>query len=274
MNPAEKKYPSLRQLLHDIIFEAETPAGKAFDIGLIICILLSILVIMMESVEEVRQKHGELLYGLEWMFNIIFTIEYILRIWTVAKKRNYVLSFFGLVDLLSILPTYLSLFLVGANSLLVIRSLRLIRVFRVLKLARFVGEGQNLAAALRASRHKITIFLITILTTIIITGTLMYLIEGRENGFTSIPTSIYWAIVTMTTVGYGDIAPQTTLGQTLASFIMIMGYAILAVPTGIVTAELTHQKRKEVSTNVCKNCLREGHDTDAKFCKFCGEKLD
>jgi voltage-gated potassium channel len=265
---------TLREKLHDIIFEAETPAGKAFDIGLIICILLSILVVMLESVEEIRQKHGTLLFNLEWMFNIIFTVEYVLRIWTVSRKRSYVLSFFGIVDLLSILPTYLSLFLVGANSLLVIRSLRLIRIFRVLKLARFVGEGQNLAAALRASRHKITIFLITIITTTIITGTLMYLIEGRENGFTSIPRSIYWAIVTMTTVGYGDIAPHTTLGQTLASFIMIMGYAILAVPTGIVTAELAYQKKKEVSTNVCRHCLREGHDTDAVYCKFCGEKLD
>ncbi len=274
MNPAVKPPHPLKQQLHDIIFEAETPAGKAFDIGLIICILLSILIITLESVEEIGNQYGKLLYGLEWFFNIIFSIEYCLRIWTVTKKRTYALSFFGIVDLLSILPTYLSLFFTGASSLLIIRSLRLIRIFRIFKLARFVGEGNNLAMALRSARHKITIFLLTIVTTIIITGTLMYLIEGRENGFSSIPKSIYWAVVTMTTVGYGDIAPQTALGQSLASLIMILGYAIIAVPTGIVSAELTHQKRKEVSTNVCKHCLREGHDVDATYCKYCSQKLD
>lgn len=274
MNNAIKPPHPLKQKLHDIIFEAETPAGKAFDIGLIICILLSILIITLESVEEIGNKYGRILYGLEWFFNIIFSIEYCLRIWTVAKKRNYIFSFFGIVDLLSILPTYLSLIMTGASSLLIIRSLRLIRIFRILKLARFVGEGNNLAMALKSARHKITIFLLTIVTTIIITGTLMYLIEGRENGFTSIPKSIYWAVVTMTTVGYGDIAPQTTLGQSLASIIMILGYAIIAVPTGIVSAEIAHQKGKEVSTNVCKHCLREGHDVDAKYCKYCSEKLD
>ncbi len=264
----------LKQALHDIIFEAETPAGRAFDIALIVCILLSILVITLESVEEIGMQYGKILYGIEWVFTIIFSIEYCLRIWTVTKKRTYALSFFGIVDLLSILPTYLSLFMTGASSLLIIRSLRLIRIFRILKLARFVGEGNNLAMALKSARHKITIFLLTIVTTIIITGTLMYLIEGRENGFTSIPKSVYWAVVTMTTVGYGDIAPQTAVGQTLASLIMILGYAIIAVPTGIVTAELTFHRKKDVSTNVCKNCLKEGHDVDAVFCKYCSAKLD
>ena len=273
MTTPTKAPTTLKEHLHDIIFEAETPAGKAFDIGLIICILLSILVIMLESVEEISAQHGKLLYRLEWFFNIIFSIEYCLRLWTVTKKRNYALSFFGIVDLLSILPTYMSLFMVGANSLLIIRSLRLIRIFRVLKLARFVGEGKNLAMALRRSRHKITVFLLTIVTTTIIMGTLMYLIEGRENGFTSIPKSIYWAIVTMTTVGYGDIAPQTPFGQSVASLIMIMGYAIIAVPTGIVTAELTQQKNRAY-TDVCKHCLKEGHDTNAKFCDACGYKLE
>ena len=264
----------LKKKVYDIIFEAETPTGKAFDIGLIICILLSIGVIMLESVDSVKLRIGTLLIVLEWIFTIIFTIEYVLRVWIVKNKRHYIYSFYGIIDLLSIIPTYLSLVMTGAQVLLVRRSVRLIRVFRVFKLARFVGEGQVLMSALRASRHKITVFLLTVITSVILAGSLMYLIEGKENGFDNIPISIYWAIVTLTTVGYGDIAPLTPLGQTVASIIMILGYGIIAIPTGIVTAEMAYQKTKVVTTEVCPHCLQEGHDKDAVHCKYCGGKLN
>jgi voltage-gated potassium channel len=218
---------------------------------------------------------GNWLVAAEWLFTIIFSLEYIARILVVVEKRSYVLSFFGIIDLLSILPTYLALFLPGAQSLLVIRSFRLLRIFRIFKLVRFVGEGQNLMIALRASRYKIIVFLMTISTSVVVAGTLMFVIEGPEHGFTSIPTSIYWAIVTMTTVGYGDIAPQTPLGQTLASLIMILGYGIIAVPTGIVSAEMIHLRQSsKITTQVCPHCLKEGHDPDAVFCKYCSEKLN
>lgn len=270
LTPTQK----LKSTLYNIIFEAETTAGRAFDIGLIICILLSIGVIMLESVESIRSLIGNELLTLEWVFTIIFTIEYFLRIWIVQKKRKYIFSFYGIIDLISIIPTYLSVLLTGASALLVIRSIRLIRVFRVLKLARFVGEGQALMSALKASRHKITVFLLTVVASVIIAGTLMYIIEGKENGFSSIPVSIYWAIVTLTTVGYGDISPGTPLGQAVASLIMILGYGIIAIPTGIVTAEMAIRKSKEVSSEVCPGCLKEGHDEDAEYCKFCGSKLN
>jgi len=264
----------LKKRIYNIIFEAETPTGKAFDLSLIVIILLSIGVIMLESVESVKDKIGTTLFILEWIFTIIFTIEYVLRVWVVQHKKKYILSFYGLVDLISVLPMYLGMIFSGAHALLIIRSIRLVRVFRVLKLARFVGEGQVLASALKASRHKITVFLLTVLTSVILAGTLMYMIEGKENGFTSIPISIYWAIVTLTTVGYGDLAPNTPLGQAVASVIMILGYGIIAIPTGIVTAEMAFQKRKEVTTEVCPHCLSEGHDKDAKNCKYCGTKLN
>lgn len=268
------KYSSIKKSIYNIIFEAETPQGKAFDVGLIICILLSIVVIMLESVDPVRMKMGNVLYIFEWIFTIIFTLEYVLRVWVVTNKKKYIYSFYGIIDLLSILPTYLSLVLVGANTFLIIRSIRLIRVFRVFKLARFVGEGQVLVDALKASRHKITVFLVTVITSVIVAGTLMYMIEGKENGFTNIPISIYWAIVTLTTVGYGDISPSTPLGQAVASVIMILGYGIIAIPTGIVSAEMAFQKNKIVTTEVCPHCLKEGHDKDAKFCKYCSGKLN
>ena len=269
------KYAKLKKRIYNIIFEAETPRGKAFDIALIICILLSVGVIMLESVDSIKLKIGTLLYVLEWIFTVIFTIEYSLRIWVVANKKKYIYSFYGLVDLLSILPTYLSLVMTGASALLIIRSIRLARVFRVFKLARFVGEGQILMSALKSSRHKITVFLVTVITSVIVAGTLMYIIEGKENGFTNIPVSIYWAIVTLTTVGYGDISPQTPLGQAVASIIMILGYGIIAIPTGIVTAEMAFRKTKPaVTTEVCPRCLKEGHDRDAKFCKYCSQKLN
>jgi len=272
MLPDEKS--KLKKKVYDIIFEAETPSGKAFDIGLIICILMSIGVIMLESVDSVKFEIGTLLIVFEWIFTVIFTLEYVLRVWTVKNKRQYIYSFYGIIDLLSIIPTYLSLVMSGAHVLLVLRSVRLIRVFRVFKLARFVGESQVLMSALKASRHKITVFLVTVVTSVILAGSLMYLIEGKENGFTNIPISIYWAIVTLTTVGYGDIAPITPLGQTVASIIMILGYGIIAIPTGIVTAEMAFQKRKEITTEVCPHCLKEGHDRDATFCKYCSGKLN
>jgi voltage-gated potassium channel len=259
--------------LHEVIFEADTPWGKGFDIGLLIAIVLSVFVVILESVSFIQQEYGELLYTLEWVFTILFTLEYLARIIIVTKPWKYVTSFFGVIDLLSILPTYLSLFVLGAQSLLVIRSIRLLRIFRILKLTRFIGEASLLGDALRASREKITVFLTTVFTSVIILGTLMYLIEGSENGFTSIPRSIYWAIVTLTTVGYGDIAPQTITGQTLAAFIMILGYAIIAVPTGIVTSEISNQQKIRTNTASCPHCSAYGHDKDAIYCKKCGGAL-
>lgn len=260
---------------YEIIFESDTPAGKLFDIVLLLCILLSVLVVMLESVRTIHEQWGAFLITAEWLFTIIFSLEYITRLIIVLEKRRYVLSFFGIIDLFSILPTYLALFLPGAQSLLVIRSFRLIRIFRIFKLVRFVGEGQNLMQALRASRYKIIVFLVTICTSVIVAGALMFIIEGPEHEFTSIPRSIYWAIVTMTTVGYGDIAPQTPLGQTIASVIMILGYGIIAVPTGIVSAEMMQLKQSQkITSQVCPHCLKEGHDPDAVFCKYCSGKLN
>jgi voltage-gated potassium channel len=272
---SKEKLSGIRLRLHEIIFEADTLAGRLFDISLLVCILSSILVIILESVEAVRDSFGSWLRVIEWFFTIVFTLEYLARFWTVLNKKKYVFSFFGIIDLLSILPTYLAIFFSGAQSLMVIRSIRLLRIFRILKLPRYVGEGQNLLRAMKASQHKIIVFLLTVLTSVIISGTIMYLVEGPAHGFTSIPRSIYWAIVTMTTVGYGDIAPQTALGQTIASFIMILGYGIIAVPTGIVSAEMIQLKVKEkISGQVCPHCSREGHDADAKYCKFCGNVLN
>ena len=271
---AKKKLP-LQALLYEIVFESDTYAGKLYNVISLICIIASVVVVSLESISTLPPAFDAWLIGLEWFFTIIFTFDYLIRIWIVPKKSKYVLSFFGIIDLLSILPTYLGLLFVGAQSLLVIRSLRLLRIFRIFKLSRYVGEGQKLSTALKSSRHKIIVFLITILTCAIIAGTLMYLIEGPEHGFTSIPKSIYWAISTMTTVSYGDITPETAVGQTLASIIMILGYGIIAVPTGIVSAEMVSQKHKEkITTQVCPHCLKEGHDHDAIHCKFCGGTLN
>lgn len=271
---SKEKLSGARLRLYEIIFESDTIAGKTFDLTLLSCIVASVFVIMLESMAEVKAVIGDELKILEWVFTIIFTIEYLARVYVVVSKRNYIFSFFGIIDLLSILPTYLGIFFVGAHSLMIIRVLRILRIFRILKLTRFVGEGQNLAKALRASRHKIIVFLVTIVTTVIITGAIMYLVEGPEHGFTSIPRSIYWAIVTMTTVGYGDIAPQTNLGQTIASVVMILGYGIIAVPTGIVSAEMVSMKNSErISGQVCPHCLKEGHDVNAVYCKYCSGKL-
>ena len=263
----------LRERLHEIIFEADTPAGRWFDLALLAAIILSVIVILLESVAGIRASHGPALRTAEWIFTGLFTAEYVVRLLTVGKPLRYARSFYGIVDLLAILPTYLSLFVTGTQSMLVIRAVRLLRVFRVLKLAHFVGEAQTLATAMKASLRKITVFLGTVLTMVLIVGAMMYLIEGEENGFSSIPQSIYWAIVTMTTVGYGDLAPQTLLGKLLASAVMIMGYGIIAVPTGIVTVELAGARRMTISTQSCPQCSSEGHDPDAAYCKNCGAKL-
>jgi voltage-gated potassium channel len=269
----DSDHRSLRQRLQEVIFEAETPGGKAFDVALLITIVLSVLAVLLESVTSIQTRYGGLLRTFEWFVTALFTAEYLLRLYSVERPVRYARSFFGVVDLLAILPTFLSLFVTGAQSLLVIRGLRLLRVFRVLKLVHFVGEARMLHAALRASIRKIVVFLGAVLMTVIIVGAMMYLIEGEESGFTSIPEAIYWSIVTMTTVGYGDIAPQTALGKFLASAMMIMGYGIIAVPTGIVTVEIAGAQKRQVSTQVCPNCVSEGHDADAVHCKFCGSRL-
>ena len=262
-----------RLKMHEVIYEADTKAGKVFDIALLIIIVLSITVVMLESVPSLHEKYGELFDKAEWVFTILFTIEYITRLVSIKKPLKYVFSFYGVIDLLSIIPTYLGLFISGTNSLMVIRSLRLMRVFRILKLGNFMKESRSLGESLKASRHKILVFLLSILTMVTILGTIMYLVESPEAGFTSIPRSIYWAIVTLTTVGYGDIAPLTALGQFIASIVMILGYAIIAVPTGIVTNELIKAENKKISTQACTSCSKEGHESDADYCKYCGDKL-
>lgn len=262
----------LRQRIHTIIFEADTRSGRAFDIGLLIAIILSIVVVMLESVKSLDLKYNNQFNTIEWFFTILFTAEYFLRIYVIKKPFRYIFSFYGIIDLLSIIPTYLSLIIGGAESLVVLRSLRLLRVFRVLKLTRYISESNVLVKSLYASRRKILVFLFAVFAVTIIMGTLMYLIEGRKNGFDSIPHSIYWAIVTLTTVGYGDISPHTWAGQLLASIIMILGYGIIAVPTGIVTAELS---KNSVNTNTtsCQNCGFDEHIDKAVYCNQCGEKL-
>lgn len=259
--------------LHEIIFEADTPAGKAFDIGLLVCIVLSVMAVLLESVAGIRARYGTILHTIEWIFTGLFTVEYVLRLISVKRPMAYVRSFFGIVDFLAIAPTYLTFIFPGLHSLIVIRVLRLLRVFRVLKLVRFVGEAGMLQVALIASLRKIIIFLGTVITLVIIIGAIMYLIEGEEHGFDSIPLAIYWAVVTMTTVGYGDIIPQTVAGRILASFVMILGYGIIAVPTGIVTVELAGVRKQTITTQACRECAAEGHDPDAKHCKYCGAVL-
>lgn len=261
-----------RKKLHEIIFEADTPAGKGFDIVLLFAILLSVLVVMLESVKSIDDLYDPQFKVAEWVFTILFSLEYTLRVSVIKKPFRYMVSFYGLVDLLSILPTYIGLFVTGAESLLVIRSLRLLRVFRVMKLTRYLGEATSLGNALIASKRKILVFLFVVLMAAIIMGTMMFLIEGPEHGFTSIPRSIYWAIVTLTTVGYGDISPNTAMGQVMASIIMIMGYGIIAVPTGIVTAELT-KNDVVANTQSCSNCGEDTHLDDAKFCHTCGQVM-
>ena len=270
-----KEFNPLKERIHEIIFEADTPHGKLFDVLLLVMIVASVLGVLLESVPEYRDKYFEVFHFLEWAFTIFFTIEYLLRIYCVYRPSKYVTSFFGVIDLLAILPTYLSLFLVGAQSLLIIRILRLLRVFRIFKLGHFLRESQQLVQALKASRAKITVFLLFVLLMVTIIGSVMYIVEGgtEGTGFTSIPRGIYWAVVTLTTVGYGDITPQTSFGQLLSAMVMIMGYAVIAVPTGIVSVELFKTDEDKLSTQSCRFCGEEGHTTDAVFCKYCGERL-
>ena len=262
----------IRKRMYETIFEADTRAGRLFDEILMGIILFSIILVMLESISSMRIKHIHLLRLLEWIITAVFTLEYFIRIWVVNKPVKYILSFYGLVDLFALLPTYLGFLFVGGHSLIVIRALRLLRVFRIMKLSRYTRAGRMIAAAMWESREKIGIFIIFVLTLAVIIGTLMYLIEGEVNGFTSIPTSIYWAIVTLTTVGYGDLSPVTGLGQFLSSVVMILGYAIIAVPTGIVTASLIRQVHE--NTQVCSGCLYDKHDDDALYCKKCGMRLE
>ena len=263
---------TLRGKARRVIFGHDTRAGKAFDVILIIAILLSVIVVCLDSVSRFHQMYGRLFAMAEWFFTILFTIEYIARLWSTDDRRGYVLSFFGLVDLLSITPTWLSVLVPGTQFLATIRVLRVLRVFRVLKLVQFVGEAAVLSRALRASLHKITVFIFVVLTVVVIVGSLMYVIEGPQAGFTSIPTGIYWSIVTLTTVGFGDITPLTPLGKTLASLLMTMGYGIIAVPTGIVTVEMSRQQGSSLPAR-CRSCGVEGHQTDASFCRGCGAAL-
>jgi len=283
---ARKEIPAKpwRQRIHEIIFEADTPAGKLFDVILLIAIVLSTIAVMLETVKEVKRDWGRELQILEWIITIFFSLEYLARIIAVKRPLKYMLSFFGIIDLLSILPAYIGLFVTSANALQIIRVFRLLRVFRIFKLGRYLREAELLSRALAASRWKISVFLGIVLAICIVTGSIMYVVEGGEQagkgeGFSSIPRSIYWAIVTLTTVGYGDISPVTPLGQAISSLIMILGYAILAVPTGIVSVEFGNELRKDgqeehpVSRQACQNCAREGHEYDAKFCKYCGHHL-
>ncbi len=278
-----KLHKNWKDKLHEIIYEADTPAGKLFDVILLVTILASIVLVMLESIQSIDSRYHAFLNISEWVITILFTIEYILRIITVKKPLKYITSFYGIIDLLSTIPKYLSLIFAGTHALVALRALRLLRIFRVLKLARYLGASKNLTVALKASRAKIFVFLFAVLIIAVIIGTIMHLVEGEENGFDNIPKSVYWCIVTLTTVGFGDITPQTPLGQFIASLVMILGYGIIAVPTGIVSAEYSAQgKVKEepkkdnkvhVNTQCCVNCLNDKHQDGAEFCYKCGCKL-
>jgi voltage-gated potassium channel len=264
-----------RARLAHIVFESDDSASRAFDVVLLVLIVASVVVALLDSVASYRLAYGNILIFLEWMFTILFTVEYVLRVWLTRRTKGYVLSFYGIVDLLAVLPTYISLLVGGTHFLTVIRALRLLRVLRILKMGRYLSEANYLGEALWASRRKILIFVSSVLTLVLIMGTIMFLIEGPESGYTSIPMSMYWAIVTLTTVGFGDITPLTNFGKFVASFIMLMGYAIIGLPTGIVTAELSAQKYKRRGTKVvsCSTCHADKHDKDAFHCKYCGTKL-
>jgi voltage-gated potassium channel len=271
----EKPLPTVapwRQKLWKIVFESDTRSGKAFDIALLLAILLSVGVVLLESTPGIDTNTLRIFIQLEILFTLLFTLEYLLRISIVRRPWRYIKSFYGVVDLMAILPTYISFFLPGAQYFLVVRILRLLRVFRILKLEKYLMHAEQLARALRSSRIKIGVFLFTIINIVVILGTAVYVIEGPANGFTSIPLSIYWAVVTMTTVGYGDLVPLTTTGRMLATVIMLIGYGIIAVPTGIVSAEIV-RAQKQASDQKCPHCSRTGHEEDAQYCKYCGQGL-
>jgi voltage-gated potassium channel len=270
----KKDNKSWRLKLHETIYESNTVAGKTFDIALLIVILSSIMVVILDSIESYHNTYGAIFYQLEWIFTAVFTLEYILRLLAINKPMRYVFSFFGIIDLLAIIPSYLSIVFSGAQSLLVLRALRLLRVFRIFKLTHFLTEIEFLKTAIFTSLKKISIFMLAVLALVIILGSIMYLVENGKNGFNSIPDSIYWAIVTITTVGYGDISPATPLGKFIASIMMFIGYGIIAVPTGIITTDIAIAVRnKKPGHEACPACGREGHDRDAKFCKYCGSNL-
>jgi voltage-gated potassium channel len=260
--------------LHEIIYEADTFAGKLFDILLLIVILLSVILVSLESIASVDQVYHEYLNIAEWIITVLFTLEYIARLFSISRPLKYVFSFYGIIDLLSTIPKYISLIFIGTNSLVALKALRLLRVFRILKLSHYIGESNMLLKALKSSRRKILVFVFSVLVLCIIFGTVMYLVESNESGFTSIPRSIYWCIVTLTTVGYGDIAPITPLGQLIASIIMIMGYGIIAVPTGIITAEMTKSTKIDTNTQECPHCLTADHNENAIYCHQCGKKIN
>lgn len=263
----------LREKMHEVIFGTETPWGKRFDEILIMCILLSVIAVMLDSIEWISVPYKPYLTTAEWVFTVLFTIEYLVRIYCSPKPLGYVVSVLGLVDLLSILPTYLSLLLPGASYLMTIRLLRVLRVFRVLKLVRFMSEENILVRSVLLARRKVIVFFVSVLVMSTVIGSVMFLVEGPANGYTNIPKSIYWTIVTITTVGYGDISPQTTMGQFIASFAMLLGYSIIAVPTGILTAELAQEMQRERDHRSCPNCGRGGHDRDSTYCRYCGVRL-
>ena len=267
---------SFRHKIHEIIFEADTFYGKLFDIVLLITIVSSVVAVMLESIDSIHQQYGDLLRIFEWIVTILFTIEYFLRIYAVNKPLKYIFSFMGIIDLLAIIPTYLIFIFPAAHFFTVVRSIRLIRVFRVFKLSHYLRGAHTMQIALRSSRPKIVVFLLSVMILVIVLGTLMYIIEGSSDtkGFDNIPNSIYWAIVTLTTVGYGDVFPATVFGKVVASFIMILGYGIIAVPTGIVTAEFSRKRKEKVNTQVCPDCTAEGHEMEAKFCNKCGAELN
>lgn len=273
MHSAGRERAAWRNALANIIDNTDTRAGRLFDVLLIAAIVLSVVAVMLDSVGVYQARYGATLRSLEWILTVLFTVEYVLRLVAARSARQYALSFFGVVDILSILPAYVALLVPGAQFLLIIRVLRLLRIFRIFKLARYLSEASVLTTALRASLAKITVFLAVVLTLVVVIGTLMYVVEGPQYGFTSIPTSIYWAVVTLTTVGYGDIAPKTPVGKTLASVAMILGYGIIAVPTGIVTVGLAQAQASRRSDRLCPRCGLERHEPDARYCRRCGQNL-
>ena len=264
----------VRHKFHEVIYEADTPAGKLFDVILLLLIIISIAAVMLESVASIKSKYGNELEIIEWVITIFFTFEYTGRILSVGKPLKYILSFYGIIDLVAVLPAYIDLIFPGLHFLLALRALRLLRVFRILKLVNFIGAADSLMLALKQSRTKIAVFLFAVVVMCVILGTVMYMIEGPENGFTSIPMSIYWTIVTLTTVGFGDITPQTALGQFFSTIIMILGYGIIAVPTGLITAGFIAKKQQDDNTQSCPNCAAEHHRDDAIYCYHCAKELN